>query len=383
MRGRRQNDPASGELVIDISAAINQRAGIGRYARELTGRLIPLLDPERSRLWYAEDQTAYDVALLGRVPWSHLSARKAPISRLNVDRLIFRESLPFLRFLRIGRPADVYSPDFTAPAPDSARAHVTIHDLAWLHPEAQTPPPLADFLAPVVQRSVQTAATVFTVSNAVRTELLDRYALRDERVIVAPNAAASHFFDAAPLSDEALLALGLRHPFVLFVGTIEPRKNLTALLQAMTRSSPEIQLAVAGRPGWDSRAILSQIDGLHLAGRVVRFGFLPDDLLPRLMASADAVINPSSYEGFGLPIIEALATGSPVVVSDLPVFREVAGRTGIYVQPEEPESFAAAIDQVAAHGDDPLARRQRVERARAFDWRTSAGIVARRLQDVA
>jgi len=72
------------------------------------------------------------------------------------------------RFLRIGRPDDVYSPDFTAPSPDKARTHVTVHDLAWLHPEAETPPPLANFLAPVVERSVRSATTVFTVSEAIR-----------------------------------------------------------------------------------------------------------------------------------------------------------------------------------------------------------------------
>ncbi|MCC6674725.1 MAG: glycosyltransferase family 4 protein [Thermomicrobiales bacterium] len=369
------------DLLIDISAAINQRAGIGRYARELTQQLIPILDAGTTRLWYAEDESMYDAELLTRHPWRELPVRRAPISRLNVDRLVFRESLPFARFLRVGQPKDVYSPDFTAPAPGRARTHITVHDLAWLHPEAETPPPLANFLAPVVERSVRSATTVFTVSETIREEVIERYTISGDRVVLAPNAAAPQFFEAQPLSADALLAFGLRKPFLLAVGTIEPRKNLTTLFEALAHLPSRIQLALSGRPGWRASEILGRIDELGSSGQVVHLGFVPDDVLPRLMASADVVIYPSRYEGFGLPIVEALATGAPVIASRLPVFREVGGDLVDYVAPTDPVEIAAAIEHVLRRTPDADARRGRKERARQFTWSESAEIVAQRLRD--
>lgn len=381
MRKWRPAKRIADELVIDVSAAINQRAGIGRYARELTQRLIPLLDPEGTSLWYAADDSVYDPDLLERSPWRELPARKARISRLNVDRLIFREQLPLLRVLRLGKPTDVYSPDFTAPSRGESRTHITIHDLAWLHPEAETPPPLVDFLAPVVQRSIRTASTVFTVSHAIRSEIIARYTIPEYRVVVVPNAAAQHFFDAKPLDETELLSLGLRRPFLLVVGTIEPRKNLTTLFAALEHLGPEIQLALVGRPGWRAPEILGRIEELRLAGRVVRLGFLPERVLHRLVATADLVINPSRYEGFGLPIVEALATGVPVAVSDLTVFREVGGQAVSYFDPDNPEQMAMVIEGVLAHDSTPEERLARIEQARQFNWESSAEIVAGHLRD--
>lgn len=381
MRIWRPAKRVSDELVIDISAAINQCAGIGRYARELTERLIPLLDDEKTILWYAEDENACDPELPARAPWRDLSSRKARISRLNVDRLIVREQLPFPWVLRLGKPGDVYSPDFTAPSRGGTRTHITIHDLAWLHPEAETPPPLAAFLAPVVQRSIRMASTVFTVSHAIRGEIIARYTIPEYRVIVAPNAAARQFFEAIPFDDEQLLALGLRRPFLLVVGTIEPRKNLGTLFAALDYLGPDIQLAVAGRPGWRAAEILAQIEHNQLSGRVVHLGFFPENLLHRLVATADVSVNPSRYEGFGLPIIEAMATGTAVAASDLSVFREVGGTAISYFDPTDPADMARVIETLLDHDSAPIERQRRIDQARQFDWNRSASIVAQQLQD--
>lgn len=232
------------DLLIDISAAVNQSAGIGRYARELTRQLIPMLDLGTTRLWYAEENLPYDPELPKRPPWSDLPARRSPISRLNVDRLFMRQHFPLQRLLRLGKPTAVYSPDFTAPAPNQSRTHVTVHDLAWLHREAQTPEPLARFLGPVVERSIRSASTVFTVSNAIREEIVQQFAVSADRVIVAPNAAAAHFHHAQPFDDDALVTFGLQRPFFLSVGTIEPRKNLPVLFEALAMLPPFAQLAL-------------------------------------------------------------------------------------------------------------------------------------------
>jgi alpha-1,3-rhamnosyl/mannosyltransferase len=369
-------------LLIDISAGVNQRAGIGRYSREITRRLIPMLDPNSTELWYAEENAPFDPTLFEKAPWNTLRVRKSPISRSNVDRLLVRQGLPMGRLLRLGNPADSYSPDFTAPVAGNARTHITVHDLAWLHPEAGTPEPLARFLAPVVERSVDSATTVFTVSETIRREVIERYSVSADRVIVAANAAADQFHAAVPFDDDALVTFGLRRPFILSVGTIEPRKNLQVLFEALQLLPASLQLGVVGRSGWDAPSILGKVDELDLAGRVIRLGFVPDESLPRLMASAAAVIYPSRYEGFGLPVIEALATGTPVVASDLPVFREVGGTSAFYFDPVDRIDLAKAIELAASSSDDDSLRRARQERARQFDWQTSASIVAQRFNEL-
>jgi glycosyltransferase involved in cell wall biosynthesis len=371
----------SGDLLIDISAAVNQSAGIGRYARELTQQLIPILGPDQTRLWFAEEDCPYDPGLPGRTPWADLPMRRSPISRLNVDRLLVRQSIPIQRLLRVGKPADIYSPDFTAPAPKQTRSHITVHDLAWLHPEAQTPDPLARFLGPVVERSVRLASTVFTVSSAIRDEVVRNYAISPEQVVVAPNAAAPPFFQAQPFDDDALVTFGLRRPFFLAVGTIEPRKNLPVLFEAMAMLGAGTQLVLIGRAGWGAPEILGRVDELGLSGRIVRLGFVPDDSLPRLMASAAAVVYPSRYEGFGLPVVEALATGAPVVASNLPVFHEVGGDVVTYVDPSDPVELASALECARSQPGAAEDRQARVARARHFDWQSSAAIVAQRLQE--
>lgn len=371
------------ELLIDISAAVNQGAGIGRYAREITRELIPMLEPTSTRLWYAEEDAPFDPGLPEQAPWITLPLRKSPISRLNVDRLFVRQSLPLRRMLRLGKPSDVYSPDFTAPASGSARAHVTVHDLAWLHPEAGTPEPLARFLEPVVERAIDAASTIFTVSETIRQEIVEHYSVPTDRIIVAPNAPAAHFHHAEQLDDDGLVTFGLRRPFLLSVGTVEPRKNLPVLFEALGLLAPSIQLGVIGRAGWNGTSILGQVDAMGLNGRVVRLGFVPDDALPGLMASAEAVVYPSRYEGYGLPVIEALATGTAVVSSDLPVFREVAGDSAEYFDPVDPADLARAISAAVSLPEDEALRSARKSRARRFDWQMSASIVARRLNEFA
>lgn len=366
------------DILIDISAAVNQGAGIGRYARELTRELIPLLPNRSTQLWMAADPDPADPQLISRDPWRSVCVTKSRLSRRNVDRLSARGQLPVGTLLRSGNPGDSYSPDFTTPP--GSREHITVHDLAWLHPEAQTSPALTRYLEPVVGRAIHRAATVFTVSHAIRDEILDRFSIQPERVVVAPNAPAMHFFDPVPHSAESLAVLGVRQPFILFVGTIEPRKNLNTLLEAMRYLPDELSLIVVGKSGWHAENQLSPIARLDLASRVVRLGYVGDATLSGLFAAASTLVYPSRYEGFGLPIVEALASGTPVAASDLTVFREVGGSAVDYFDPCDAEAVARAIeDSLAPERQSDAARQRRQDRARAFDWTSSARVVADRL----
>lgn len=371
----------TGGILIDLSAAVNQRAGIGRYARELTRELLPQMDADQVRLWYAADEPLAAPESLQQAPWNAFPVAKSRLSRRNVDRLIMRAQLPLRWMTGPGQVSVSYSPDFTTPR--GGAEVVTVHDLAWLHPEAHTNPKLAEFLAPVVEREIARANTIFTVSETVRDELRERFALHDDRVLVAPNAAAASFFSAEPLDDATLEDLGIRRPFLMFVGTIEPRKNLATLLESLPMLPRELSLVVAGKDGWGAESQWEAVERLGLQSRVVRLGFVPDQLLGGLYAAASSVVYPSTYEGFGLPVVEALAAGVPVVASDLPVFHEVGGDEIWYACPNDAESLAAAIAAaIAAESNDTIKDRRR-HRAQSFSWKASATIVANRLRELA
>lgn len=376
----RAPEQVSAQFLIDISAVVNQGAGIGRYGRELTRELIPLLQPDNVDLWYAADTHPAALDTLDRNPWNQCRVTRARISRLNTDRVLMRAHLPISRLLGIGNVPDSYSPDFTALP--GKREHLTVHDLAWRHPEAQSPPPLAAYLGPVVDRAIQRATTIFTVSAAIRTEILERYRVRDERVIVAPNAATEHFFAASPLAESDLSSLGVRVPYLLHVGTIEPRKNLPVLLEAVAQLPAEWSLVIAGRDGWNADVEFASIDRLGIRSRVLRLGYVPEDVLAGLVASASVLVAPSRYEGFGLPLVEGLATGVPVAASDLPVFREVGGDAVQYFDPTDSDALSVAIERCCSPSQTSVAARsRRVLQARKFNWATSANIVAQRLME--
>lgn len=366
-------------ILIDISAAVNQDAGIGRYARELTRELIPLLPQGESRLWFASDAGASRSTILQSPPWNTLAQNQSRLSRRMIDRLSRFGQVRSRHLLGSGDPEDSYSPDFTTPP--GRRDHVTIHDLAWLHPEAETPKALATYLSSVVNREICNVSTVFTVSNAIRTEILERFALPDERVVVASNAPTSLFFDAEPLDSFELMRLGIDRSFLLLVGTIEPRKNVRFVLDAMRHLPEDLMLVLAGKGEERVTQLLSPLEYADVRPRVIQMGFVEDALLSRLYASAYTVVYPSRYEGFGLPIVEALAAGTPVAASNLPVFREIGGDDITYFDPAEVESFIEAIS-TATDVQNSTDRSRRIRRARGFDWHYSAQIVANRLQEL-
>jgi alpha-1,3-rhamnosyl/mannosyltransferase len=339
-----------------------------------------MLAADSTRLWYAADPMPADSGLIDQLPWSTLQASRSPISRRNVDRIFRRRELPFGRLLGSGSPFNAYSPDFTTPP--GTREHVTIHDLAWLHSEAKTPQDLSNYLGRVMQRAVERATTIFTVSEAMRNEIVQKFDISNERVIVASNAAAPHFFQAEPLTEQQLVTLGIRSPFSLYVGTIEPRKNLPMLFEAMARLPDTVMLVMAGKDGKNAPQQLAPVELLGLERRVVRLGYIPEEQLPGLYAAAAAVVYPSRYEGFGLPLVEGLAAGVPVLASDLPVFREVGGDEILLFDPVDPASIASALESALAADLGQCAREKRKAQSGKFDWNASAQVVARRLQEV-
>jgi glycosyltransferase involved in cell wall biosynthesis len=264
---------------------------------------------------------------------------------------------------------------------------VQVHEAGWFTPElrAQLDPAFLEFIADRTERAVRSASHVITPSSAARRDLISAYTLDPERVhavyhgldpVFRPGVAGGRALVARQLGG------GGEPPYILYAAMLHPRKNLAAVRQAAAALAadgfPHV-LAIAGRPAVDradsgelERAASAELPGAP--GRVVRFGDVGDEELAALMAGADAFCLPSLYEGFGLTALEAMACGTPVVVSDRGALPEVVGDAGLVVSPEA----AAVADALRRVLSDASLARQLSERAalraREFSWqRTAAG----------
>jgi glycosyltransferase involved in cell wall biosynthesis len=345
------------------------RSGIGRYTRSLVEALVKLAPEERWVLYL--DRPARDLP-------ADVEARCLPWPQ----RLLWTLWAAPRDLAR--QPVDLFHgvTGFELPGARGAPLVTTVHDLVpfrfprlvpWRHRWA---------VRALLGSALRRARRVITVSSATRDEVLARYRLAPERVHVVPEAAAPHF---APPPDAEVRRVGERYglgaPYVLFVGLLEPKKNVPALLGAVARLRARggwgpATLVLVGAPGWGSE-VAAEVARLDLEGVVKRLGAVPDADLPALYAGAHAFAFPSLWEGFGLPVLEAMASGAPVVASRRGALPEVTGGAALLVEPA-PEPLAEALGQLLA--DAALRARLReagLARARGFSWeRTAAETLA-------
>jgi glycosyltransferase involved in cell wall biosynthesis len=362
-------------LVVDDSAAFNQGAGIGRYARNIVPRASRHLRETDLTLWYAPSSSGAPPfaaeTLAAFADQQRPTVRRGPLSRRRMDQLWFRARIPLPIRLLAGRADLIYSPDFTAPPDRRTPRVVTVHDLAFLICPEWAPAPLRRYLASVVPAQVARAARVIAVSESTRTDLIERLGTDPARIIVVPNGVEDRFFQPVQLDEATRRQLGLPSVYLLTVGTLEPRKNHLTLFAALQQlgNRLDLPLVVAGRPGWDEKPILRAAEPLCQDGRVILLDYVPDELLPGLYAGAAAVVYPSWYEGFGLPVLEALAAGVPVVASDVPALREVAGDTALFAPPASVDALVDAIQRsLDADQQSAAEHERRRQRAKRYSW---------------
>jgi glycosyltransferase involved in cell wall biosynthesis len=257
-------------------------------------------------------------------------------------------------------------------------AVVTVHDLSLrLHPRCH-PWRRRLINRPLAALAIRQAAALVTVSRSTRTDLMRLHRVRPDRVHVVHEAAAPLFervTESTKLED-VRHRYGLPGRFLLYVGTIEPRKNLPRLMEALAGVRSRgvgLDLVCVGPYGWSSRGLADQIARLNLQRAVHFTGYVPAEDLPALYSLADFFAFPSLYEGFGLPVIEAMACGTPVITSATSSLVEIAEGAAELVNPFDTAELAAALERLAV--DD--AHRSRLgelgrRRARAFSWTESA-----------
>ncbi|MFN3336944.1 MAG: glycosyltransferase family 4 protein, partial [Thermomicrobium sp.] len=236
---------------------------------------------------------------------------------------------------------------------------------------------LVRFLTNAVPRILQEVDAVITVSEAVRQDLLRLYRIAPNRLFAIPHGVSS-LFTPIPLDERrpVLASFGLRDPYIIAVGTIEPRKGYPVLIRALELAAtqlPELQLVIVGSTGWLAEPIEAALSEAERRGRLKRFRRLGDRTLATLYSGAAAFVTASYYEGFNLPLLEAMACAAPVIATDLPTHREVAKDAALFVPIDAPDELAEAILTVLTNSSlrERLSRAAR-ERAQSFTWRQSA-----------
>jgi glycosyltransferase involved in cell wall biosynthesis len=336
-------------VAYDAGPWLDVRTGVGRYATELAAALTA----------HGIELRPFAVALRGRAPDG---VRRLRVPARTAQAFWRRFGRPSIT--RLTGPVDVvHGTNFVLPPSDRVPGVVTVHDLSFLRSDTF---PGGPRLRELVPWSLRRAARVLVPTATVAAEVSERYGVAEADVSVTPEGVGQVFFGATPLADAALAAMGIRRPFAVAVGTLEPRKNLDRLLRAWTAAGLDgWTLALAGPKGWGP--------GLPETPGVVPIGWVGDDTLPGLLAAAEVFCYPSLYEGFGLPPLEAMAAGTPALVGAYSAAAEVVGDAAMVVDPTSPDAIAAGLTALA--GDAMLSSRlARAGRARAaeFSWLRTA-----------
>jgi glycosyltransferase involved in cell wall biosynthesis len=272
----------------------------------------------------------------------------------------------------------LHSPDFIPPAFGYRRSIITVHDLNFLYYPRFLTAESRRYYNEQIEWATRRADHILADSEATKTDLTTLLGVAPERITVVYLAADVGF---RPLPEiEALKAAaryGLHPGFLLFVGTLEPRKNVPGLLKAyrilLDQTGTDQPLVLVGGKGWLFDEVFEHIEALSLDSRVRFLHEVPDDDLPKLYNAASVSITPSFYEGFGLPALEAMSCGTPVVVSERASLPEVVGAAGLLVDPDEPDTLAAALERVLADGDLRTKMREKgLAQAARFSWKRTA-----------
>ena len=278
-----------------------------------------------------------------------------------------------------------YSPVTAFPLNGVSRRIVTIHDLAW----HQVPESYSAFERFRQRRWVALASRcadrIVTVSESTRQLLLSLFPKAAGKTVVISPGVEGRCFEETPRRELERVRdrYRLEGRYIFTLASAHPRKNLLRLIEAYElfreQSPGRILLLVAGRGGRDSAKVLGRIGRSRFARDILLAGYVPQEDLMPLHTGADLFVFPSRAEGFGIPVLEAMACGTPVLVSDIAVFREVCGKAAIFVDPHDPSALAGGMARSLRDEPERVGRVQEgLERARTYRWETSA----RRLQEL-
>lgn len=361
-------------LIFNVDAITPPLTGIGRYALRLAEGLQknPAVDDIR---FFSSYKWVEDPGLALKANRGLASVRRYVPSKTLAMQLYFtvRQGV-FSRLASKYRDHVLHTPNYLLFEHSGPRV-TTVHDLSWLHFPQFHPKERVKIMRQRMPRSLELADAVITDSEFVRNEVIETFGLDAGRVHAIPLGVDEAFRPREDAETSATLAnLKLRHgSYLLALATLEPRKNLTRLIDAYERLDPGLRrrfpLVLGGAMGWHANALVARIDALAARGEAVRLGFVSEEDLPSLLAGARVLAFPSIYEGFGLPPLEAMASGVPVVASSSSCIPEVTGDSALLVPPDDVDSLKSALERALTDGAWRIGAIERgLQRARNFSW---------------
>ena len=344
--------------------------------RELTAALASEDQTNAFRLFVAGASSAD----LPKPPAPHISWKPTPITPRWLARLWHRARLPLPVELFTGRINLFHATDFVLPPTlHKTQTLLTVHDLSFVRVPQAANPQLKAYLDMVVPRSVSRADHILADSAATKRDLLDLYRTPDDKVTVLYSGVDRHY---RRIDDPALLAAarvkyGLTDiKYVLSVGTVQPRKNYARVieaLQVLRARGHDLHYAIAGESGWLEDEFQRALDRTGMRPFVHLLGYADDEDLPALYSEARMLVMASLYEGFGFPVLEAMACGTPVITSRISSLPEVAGEAALLIDPYDVDALANAMSML--DNDSTLRARLAnagIKQSAQFTWERSA-----------
>ena len=346
-----------------------RKTGVSRYEAQLTAALLQQQGDDEYRVYASsgDDEIPSTVATERRQPWIPTAH---PVARIGWEQsgLVFQAYRDRIDLL--------HGMAFVTPPAWRGPSVVTIHDLAFMKLGGHAPKRRAIYLSAMIRQSVKRAGRVIVVSSQTSLDAQELLRVDPGKIAITPLGVSQSLH---PLTPEARAAFRIREklnrPTVLYLGTLEPRKNIPVLLRAFDRIAGETgaDLVLGGAEGWLTDELHQTLSGMRWRERVRLTGFIPESDLAAWLSAADCFAFPSRYEGFGLPPLEAMACGTPIVSSTSSSLPEVLGDDALLVDPDDVEGLGDALARVLDDADLAADLRQRgLIRAARYSWAETA-----------
>ncbi|MDX1412919.1 MAG: glycosyltransferase family 1 protein [Candidatus Promineifilaceae bacterium] len=360
-------------IYLDISAAVHSRAGLGRYSEQLALALLQE-NEHQFGLFYNQGKN-------GQFPSSLPSStpqRRVPLDYKPWRMAVLAGHKSHIAFNRLLPDATLFhSTEHLLLPLREVPTVLTVHDLIFKHFPAYHKKLNYWYLNQAMPLYCRQATAIIAVSESTKQDIITQYHVAPGKIHVIYEAASSHF--QPPNShtiDRVRKQYRLPEQFLIHLSTIEPRKNLNRLLDSLLilrQSFPELVLVLAGSKGWLYEDFFTRIDAQGLSHMVQSLGWVPDEDLPAILAAADLAVQPSLYEGFGLPLLEHMASGQVVSASNTSSFPEVGGKAVAYFNPTNVDEITAVIHRLLTDRDEYHYRRELgLAQAAKFSWQRAA-----------
>lgn len=364
-------------------ANVQNRVGSGQYALEILGNL-----------WKIDQKNDYTTLLPGK-PLDDLPKERPgwQYKILKPDKFKTWLAIPLALYLAKKKPDVFFSPTHYIPRFSPVKRICTIFDLSFVHfPELFKKIDLWQ-LKLWTEYSIKNSHKILAISNFTKQDIIENYGISPDKVIVTHLGYDKNIFKSVKdekIINQVLNKYHVKRPYIIYIGTIQPRKNLIRLMEAYAKSNIEANLVIvgktkgSGRQGWMYQDILDTPKKLTVEDRVTFTGFVPTEDLPALLSASDVFVLPSLWEGFGIPILEAMACETPVVVSNVSALPEIAGKAATLVDPYSVDSIKKALESLLK--DDKL-RQKKIQLGKTavqkFSWQRCTKETLKALEEVA